>query len=104
MSILKRTALYSTKGGQVKFLDWAITQTSVGACAEPFTVNERLAAGANFADFDPSDIMVKVDDLMRVDDEGAAIRQLSHGDGMPLHGGNVFPRVTIFTGNERGAG
>jgi len=100
MSILKREALYSVKGGQVKFLDWAITTTSIGACAEPFTVNARRQPSANALDFDPSDMMVKVDDLHQVDDEGEATRALSFGSATPIHGGNAQPRVLIFTGNS----
>lgn len=102
MSIKRRDVLYSEKGGQVKFLDWAITMTSVGACAEPFVANDRGGRAGDLSDFDPSDIMVKVDGLLQVEDEGAAQRALT-SDGVPLHGGNLLPRVFLFTGNERGA-
>lgn len=95
MSILKREVLYSKKGGQVKFLDWARTTTTLGTCAEPFSVDDR---GTDAEDFDPSDMMVKVDGLVQVDDEGDAKKALS-GGGAQTNGGNLRPRVTIFTGN-----
>lgn len=96
MSIKKREVFYSTKGGQVKFLDWAYTTTTIGTCAEPFCVDDRGpgAVGENVPDFDPSDMMVKVDALARVEDE-VAVKNKFQG----VHGGNLRPRVLIFTGN-----
>ncbi len=100
MSILKREVLYSVKGGQVKFLDWAITKTTLGTCAEPFQINSRVGTSDDSrADFDPSDIMVKVDRLHQVGDEIEAKTALS-GGGTQLHGGNLQPRVLIFTGDN----
>lgn len=101
MSIQKRTVFYSTKGGQVKFLDWALTITTLGACAEPFDMNNRDNGPNNdLPDFDPSDPMVKVDEIVRVEDEDAVYRLLSSLESPPLHGGNMSPRVFIFTGNN----
>lgn len=100
MSILKREVLFSTKGGQVKFLDWAITKTTLGACAEPFNMNERArAADGSVVDFDPSDMMVKVDALVQVEDEIQANTALS-GSLDHVNGGNLQSRVTIFTGDN----
>ena len=100
MSILKREVLYSVKGGQIKFLDWAITKTTLGACAEPFQMNNRVGtADDSRVDFDPSDMMVKVDRLHLVDGEGQAKTHLS-GGGTQLNGGNLQPRVLIFTGDN----
>ncbi len=97
MSILNREVLYSVKGGQVKFLDWAITKTTLGACAEPFHMNDRANDGdESIVDFDPSDMMVKVDRLFQVTDDGGAKQALFGG----LHGGNMLPRVLIFTGDN----
>jgi len=100
MSILKREVLYSTKGNQVKFLDWALVTTTLGACAEPFDINERGSGlNADSKDYDPSDPIVKVDALVEVEDEGDAKKHLS-GGGSQLNGGNLHPRVTIFTGDN----
>jgi len=103
MSIGKREVFYSVKGGQVKFMDWAITTTTLGACVEPFQVNARLNPAVGIVDFDPSDIMVKVDEMHQVSSEDAADRMLSFGGGARLHGGNAMPRVFIESGNNRGA-
>lgn len=100
MSILKRTVFYSSKGGQIKFLDWASTMTTLGACAEPFMMNDRGADNVTMADFDPSDMMAKVDEMHRVDDEDMTKRSLSSQEEPPLNGGNMSPRVLIFTGNN----
>lgn len=100
MSILNRQVLYSVKGGQVKFLDWAITKTTLGACAEPFQMNNRVGTSdGSRADFDPSEMMTKVDRLFLVDDETQAKTHLS-GGGTQLNGGNLQPRVFIFTGDN----
>jgi hypothetical protein len=100
MSILKREVLYSVKGGQVKFLDWAITKTKLGACAEPFNFNARDGiTDGSWVDYDPSDMMVKVDRLHLVADETEAKTHLS-GGGMHVNGGNLLPRVLIFTGDN----
>ena len=95
MSIKNRTVFYSTKGGQVKFLDWAHTVTSIGMMAEPFSMNLRGSPNSNILDYDPSDMMVKVDRLQQVEDEGDLKRVMSG-----VHGGNGLPRVLIFTGNN----
>lgn len=100
MSIRKRTVFYSDKGGQIKFLDWALVMTSLGACAEPFDMNNRGQPNTDIPDYDPSDMMTKVDRLERVEDEDAVYRLLSSLEEPPLNGGNMSPRVLIFTGNN----
>ncbi len=105
MSILRRRAFYSAKGGQIKFLDWAHTTTTLGVMAEPFMINDRHEKNSNYADFDPSDIMVQVHEMTPVEDEGDLKNKLSGSPaaGPPLHGGNMSPRVFIFTGDNRGS-
>ena len=102
MSILKRQALYSAKDGQFKFLDWAVTTTTLGTCAEPFAINDRGATNAGVLDYDPSDIMSRVDNLLNADDDDQVKRLLSSGPDQ-IHGGNLQPRVLIFAGNNRGS-
>lgn len=111
MSILKREVFYSTKDGKVQFLDWARTTTTLGVMAEPFTMNDRkIPTGPDDAqdgiqDFDPSDIMVKVDALQRTENFDSLKRDLfaDQTGRQPLHGGNLWPRVLIFTGNDAGS-
>jgi len=99
MSILRRSALYTQKkGGQVRFLNWALTITKMGTMAEPFILNDRISPTTQIGDYDPSDPMSRVDELVGVDpnkSEWAA----TMGDTIPIHGGNILPRVFSKTGN-----
>lgn len=99
MSILNRQVMYSVKGGQVKFLDWAVTSTTIGSCVEPFIMNDRSVPGDSTPDYDPSDMMVKVDGFLAADDDDH-VKRLLAGGSEQIHGGNLQPRVLIFTGNN----
>ena len=95
MSILNRTVYYTRVGGTVKFLDWAHVVTSIGMMAEPFIANARFspAATGQVLNYDPSDIMARVDDMQEVSGEGD-VKRLFAG----VHGGNALPRVHSVRG------
>lgn len=97
MSILRRTVFYEKKDrGQFRFTGWAHTVTTLGACAEPFNINDRTVPDQSIRDFDPSDPIARVDILQNVDNP---FIELSFGENPPIHGGNMMPRVKIATGN-----
>ena len=99
MSILKRTVLYKkSENRPYRFLGWAIATTTLGAMLEPFNINDRVSPSQGILDFDPSDPIARVDDLQNVDPLDD-FRALSFGETMPIHGGDLMPRVYIKTGN-----
>jgi hypothetical protein len=105
MSILKRTVLYyKSDDGQYRFPGWAVTITTEGACLEPFNISDRFVTGLgqSIADFDPSDIMTRVDELQPINDlTDWAV--MSFGETMPTCGGDLLPRTYIKEGNNRGS-
>lgn len=106
MSILKRTVLYyKDPKGQFRFPGWAVTITTQGACLEPFNINDRFATGLNdgVADFDPSDIMAKVDDMQPMNDL-TDWQVTSFGEVQPTGGGDLLPRVNPKRGRDYGSG
>jgi len=90
MSIVKRSVYFDTTDGIVRFLDWALTQTTIGVMAEPFSVDNRHNF-ANFQDFDPTDEVHRIDSLHAVD--ACRINQLLSGGDHALNGGVLNPRV-----------
>lgn len=90
MSIVSREVLFDTTGGVVRFLDWAIVQTTIGVMAEPFSIDNRHNFG-DFQDYDPTDETVMVS-CMRAIDACSLNQQLSGGSDS-LNGGVLNPRV-----------
>ena len=97
--IQKRSVLYfKDDKGQFRFSGWAVTTTTLGAMMEPFNIDDHHVGSQDIVDFDPSDPMVRIDELQSVDPLKECIG-LSHGETMEIHGGNLMPRVLIKTGN-----
>ena len=97
-SIRRRRVFYNKKNdGQYRFLGWAHVVTSMGVMAEPFNLNDRHVPSNNMANYDPSDMMARIDDLQQIED-GKEIRVISF-DNDPIHGGDLLPRTFIKTGN-----
>jgi len=110
MSILRRDVLYTKKRrgkgdlSLVNFIGWAMTTTTLGTMVEPFQVNTRELPTTSFVDFDLSDPMTRVDNLVNIG-VGKENTVLSHGeDNPPIHGGDVQTRVFRKTGNFDSAG
>jgi hypothetical protein len=106
MSILKRTVLYykypkETKSGVFRFPGWAITQTTLGACLEPFNIADQWDPGKSKSDFDCSDMMARIDELQPIDDR-LDWKVTSFGEAQPTGGGDILPRVYRKDGNDRG--
>jgi len=93
MSILSRTVYYDTTGGFVRWRDWAKVITTLGTMFEPHNVNHRKTPNTDLEDFDPEDMMARVDDLRRIDATQEQ-RIFSAGEeGAPHMGGVHMPRV-----------
>ena len=90
MSIQKRTVFYDKTGGIARFWDWALTTTTVGACAEPFMANLR-SIDAPVINFDPADECARIDEMKEAD-IGQSLILLSGGTNQ-LHGGCQLPRT-----------
>jgi len=99
MSIQRRTAYFvQPRGKQVRFTGWAHVVTTLGTMAEPFEVYNRHSRDTDFADWDPSDPMARIDDLKSVAFDEAPFYD---GDGVErrqLHGGNTTPATQPVTG------
>lgn len=98
--ILKRDVLYEKRNATspYHFIGWSICTTGIGAMAEPFEIGDRHAPGNSYADFDFSDPMARVDELQNVP-YGNSWKTLSFGETMPIHFGDLSPRVYIRSGN-----
>lgn len=90
MSIQKRTVFFDNTDGIVRFWDWALVTTTLGTMAEPFVANGRHLLQADFAQFDPTDEISRIDD-MRAASIDASLLVLSGGD-RALNGGSQLPR------------
>lgn len=91
MSIQRRTIFYDIVAGTVRFNDWAMTTTTLGAMAEPFLAEQRHQLHSDFGNYDFSDEACRVDDIRQLDSNKAMLA-LSGGDHQ-LHGGVMLPRV-----------
>lgn len=89
MSILRREVLYHQVNGNIRFLDWALTTTTLGAMAEPFCVSARHSVQTPNINFDANDIMARIDGIRQVD-HGQDKLALSGGDHA-LNGGPLMP-------------
>ncbi len=89
MSIQRRTAFYEESGGVFRFLDWALTQTTLGMMAEPFNANNRYGMSPAIQ-FDPTDEIVRMDNISRIDFDKSLL--LLSGGSEQIHGGALIPR------------
>lgn len=91
-SIHHRRVFFSEKNGIRYYHDWALTSTGIGACAEPFIVNDRPTGGSVFTRRDG-------DEIRRIDAEEqitlAQRKRILSMDTEPhaLHGGDQYPRA-----------
>lgn len=87
MSILKRQIFIDGSNRQIRFFDWALVTTTLGAMMEPRNWNMVPTKGT---EFDPLDIMARIDEIGSVD----ILRQKETfmGAGTVLHGGNQLPQ------------
>lgn len=96
MSISQRTVFYGDVNGTglKRFIDWALVKTTLGMMIEPYVANNRLAmnGSANTTDYDPSDMMARIDSVEMVD-LNKYNTMLSFGEPRPLHGGDVLTHV-----------
>ena len=99
-AILKRTVLYEkrTETSPFHFIGWALVNTPIGVCAEPFEINNRFVPGNSYANFDYTDEIARIDDMKNVP-YGHGWKAVSFGETMPIHGGNISPEVYIRDGN-----
>lgn len=88
--ITRRTVYYYVKDGIVRFLDWASITTGLGAMVEPFQVNKRHSTGAAIIEFEPDDMIARIDEMERISFDHHRLI-LGHGDPA-LHGGVQIPR------------
>lgn len=89
--IIKRTIFYYIFNNTVRFLDWAVVETGLGQMVEPFQVNMRRSINVDQQDYDPEDMIARVDGMERIS-HGHNRLILGHGDPS-LHGGVLIPRA-----------
>lgn len=89
MSILKREVFFERTNGIVRFWDWALTTTTLGAMAEPFLPNDRNKIDG-VSEYDPTDEMNRIDTI-RESTVDTQYQTLS-GGVHALHGGYLHPR------------
>lgn len=89
--IVKRTVFYDNTDGVKRFWDWALARTSLGTMAEPFVANNRHSVGTVNIQFDPTDMISRIDDIKEADIDQSLLL-LSGGDEQ-IHGGTLIPRT-----------
>lgn len=87
MSILKRQIFIDGSNGQIRFFDWALVTTTLGAMMEPRNWNQIPTKGTSY---DPQDELAQIDDIGSID----ILRQKETflGAGSVIHGGNQYPQ------------
>jgi len=88
MSILKRQIFLDGANRQVRFFDWALVTTTLGAMMEPRNWNQVPSGGK---EYDPEDELSRIDEVGSVD----ILRQMFSfmGAGEVIHGGNQYPQA-----------
>jgi hypothetical protein len=86
MSIQKRT-IYFDGGSVVRFWDWAMVTTTIGAMFEPFVVNARRVPTLTDIVFDPTDEINRID---YIEERSIDKEKLTLGDY--VHGGYQLSR------------
>ena len=103
MSILSRSVLYyKSPNGPFRFPGWAITNTTLGSCLEPFNISDRYVHNYGLSDFDPSDIIARVDDLQPINDLNDW-KVTSFDEVQPIGGGDLHPRTFLKEGKNEGS-
>lgn len=94
--VTKRTVFYDTTGGYVRFHDWAIVNTALGAMAEPFSVLPfgvgRTAYGGDRPNVDNTDPCRLITE-MKEESMDKHIIMASFGNTAAIHGGIQYPRT-----------
>jgi len=81
-----------TTDGYFRFADWALTTTSLGTMAEPFSPQQRIIQGDKGITFDATDDLALISDIVPVNSD-LIPTFLSGGGGPVYHGGNLMPRT-----------
>ncbi len=85
-TVLKRTIFVERdKDGYFRFQDWALSLTTLGAMAEPFSPDLRAETGSPETDFDPTDDIALITDIQQVDSN--LLPTLLSGGGAVTMGG-----------------
>lgn len=95
MPILRRV-LFADKSvsGILRFSDWAAVTTTSGYMVEPgFCINNRTPVATGLTNFDPTDMMNRVDDIQMIDMLQETTLLSGGAADPPLHGGVTMPRV-----------
>jgi hypothetical protein len=81
-------------GGSPVFrpFDWAIVETGIGACVEPFHPFAQFAPGYNAATIDAEDMIRRIDRIETISLDDANLK-ISGDSGTVLHGGALHPRT-----------
>jgi hypothetical protein len=79
-----------TKDGFIRFSDWALSTTTLGAMAEPFAVG-GVGIGDNGLNFDATEDLSLVSDILYVNSD--LIPTMLSGGGAVWVGGNLMPRT-----------
>ena len=85
MTIQKREVFYDKTDGLVRFWDWAMVTTPLGAMVEPFLINSRTTPNVSMPDIDFTDEMSRIDE-MNERSVDVQFRTLAGGEAQ-LHGG-----------------
>ncbi len=92
MSIHNRTLFYEIKDGVIRFWDWALCDTTLGAMAEPHLVDSRHVTDVAVIDHEFDDIIAKITYIKNRRRHDSK-KVLSGGGATPLHGGILLPRT-----------
>ena len=92
MSILKREIYCDQVNGVIRFWDWAIVTTTIGAMIEPFSINPYHTLDSQPVAVDRNDIMRRID-AIHLADHGTDKLVLSGGGSAGINGGNLIFRT-----------
>jgi hypothetical protein len=87
--ILNRRVFYAEVDGKRRYQDWAVVATTVGNCAEPFTVNDRPSGET----YEPDDMMRRIDSEQRIDISQKTLVLSDEKTDLRLHGGDQSIRA-----------
>jgi hypothetical protein len=92
-SVLQRVVFVErTADGFFRFADWALTTTTLGVMAEPFTPRQHVIPGDKAIPFDATDDLSLISEIHYVNSDLIPTR-LSGGGGPVVHGGHLMPRT-----------
>lgn len=92
MSIQKRTVFYDNTDGIARFWDWAQVTTTLGKMSEPFLPNNRHDLNHDFEQYDPTDEIVRIDEVRALPHDQNQVILSGDPDGAHLMGGHCLPR------------